>query len=125
MKDLIIASLLLLGFSCSMNAQAQNYKAFEWDIVRLGFVIPSGDGVKGGIAISTEPRLNITDNISAGIRFEFALFNAEEIANQDIELSAASSTALMADYYFSNSSSNRAFAGIGIIPRIGYEVGYL
>lgn len=59
------------------DTQAQNYKKFEWDILRLGYVIPGGDGVSGGLSLGTEPRYNINDNNSAGIRWELALFGSD------------------------------------------------
>lgn len=148
LTTILLSSLFVLILSFS--ASGQNYKSFEWDIVRFGYVIPSGDGTSGGIAISTEPRFNIADNLSLGLRAEFALFGAED--GDLVDIGASGSYALMADYYFNTTSSTRAFAGIGfgtfsggdvtittggveqtaegassigLIPRVGYELGHL
>ncbi len=140
-------TLLTLSFSL----QAQDYGPIEWDVLRLGYVIPSGDGVGAGIAIGSEVRYNISNTLSAGLRAEFALFGSGDLEGADI--GAVGSYSLIGDYYFQTESNKRAFAGfgigtfggasvtvddgmggeieasgdgsIGIIPRLGYELGFL
>ena len=58
------------------KSQATNYKALEWDILRVGYVIPSGEGVKTGFAFGSELRYNVTNAISTRIKSQFALFGS-------------------------------------------------
>lgn len=134
-----------------MNAQAESYTDFEWDILRFGYVIPGGtEGLSSGFAIGSEARYNLKDNISIGLRIEGALYGSDDALGSDVSIGAALSYALMGDYYFKTTSSKRAFAGLGIglfngasvevnggtgsgdagssiglIPRIGYELGHV
>lgn len=128
---------------------AQSYGSFEWDIIRLAYVIPTADGTNGGVAIGSEPRYNINDNISASIRGELAFFGAED---ELIDLGFSGSFTLFGDYNIQNNRNKRAFvgagfgifsgadvtltvngnessseggSGVGIVPRIGYELGFL
>ncbi len=135
----------------NVNAQAESYVDFEWDILRIGYAIPSGgEGIGSGLAFSSEARYNIKDNISAGLRWEIAIYGAGDELGMNVDLGAAGSLALIGDYYFNTESSRRPFAGfgigtfsgasvevngqsgsadagnsIGLIPRIGYEFGHL
>lgn len=145
MKKIIFGICCVVACIGTMNAQS-SYKSFEWDILRLGYVLPSGEGVSGGLAISGEPRYNVNDMLSVGLRYEFALFGSD--LEGDVEIGASSSYALMGDYYLKNDENNRLFAGlgigtfkagtvtvnnvevdgesaIGVIPRVGYEFGHL
>ena len=145
MNKILGILLFLIAMAQVGNSQAESYKAFEWDIIRFGYVIPSGNGVTSGISLGTEPRFNITDNISAGLRIELALVGTDVEGGS---AGAAGSYVAVGDYYFSNSSSKRAFAGLGIgsysgasitvgntkvdggsglgiSPRVGYELGHL
>ena len=152
MKNLFFLVLLCIGFNASTYAQAPSYTDFEWDILRFGYVIPGGDGVSGGLAISGEPRYNLTDNLSIGLRGEFALFGSGDDSG-NVDIGAAASYVLIGDYYFNTTSSKRPFAGFGIgsfdsgnvtitdgngnetefsagsgfgvVPRVGYEFGHL
>lgn len=143
MKKLI----LMVAFAAtSMLSYAQDYTPFEWDIVRFGYAIPAGEGLSSGIAIGSEARYNVNNQISVGLRTEFALFGGGD--SNSASIGAAGSYALMGDYYFSGTSSKRAFAGLGlglfsgasassgtttaeggsgfgVIPRVGYELGHL
>jgi len=133
----------------NINAQAESYTDFEWDILRLGYAVPSGlDNLSSGVALGTEARYNLKDEISIGLRWEIAVYGSSDVAGSSVEIGAAGSIALMGDYYFNTESSKRPFAGlgigtfsggsvststttvdagnsIGIIPRVGYEFGHL
>lgn len=132
----------------SSSSTSLDYRRIEWDLIRFGYVVPFGDGVAGGISVSTEPRFNINNKMSASVRWEIALF-ASDVEDDSASLGASGSYALFGDYYFKEDSANRPFAGlgigtfaggnlevedgngnvtsveggnaIGIIPRIGYE----
>ncbi|MEM9546078.1 MAG: hypothetical protein AAGA77_08895 [Bacteroidota bacterium] len=150
MKNLFFTALAVLFLCSNLNAQAESYTDFEWDIIRFGYVMPSGvDGVSSGFSMGSEPRYNLKDNISVGVRWEIALYGAADDLGSNFDLGAAGSVALIGDYYFNTESSKRAFAGfgigsfsgaslevngetvgdagsaIGIIPRVGYEFGHL
>ena len=150
MKKLFVCTLIAC-FAMVQNVDAQSYGPIEWDVVRLGYVLPSGDGVSGGLAFGSELRYNVNDQISAGLRAEFALFGSGDV--EGVDVGAAGSYALIGDYYFSAESNKRPFAGlgigtfssgsvtvtnpdgsetevdggssIGVIPRVGYELGLL
>ncbi len=144
MKNLFL--IIFVSSTVSLSLQAQDYTQFEWDIARFGYVIPSGDGTSGGIALGTEVRYNVNNTISAGLRYEFAIFGSD--LGDDVDLGSAASSALFGDYYFNDASSKRAFVGfgigsfqgitiktagnsvkgdssLGIIPRVGYELGHV
>jgi len=144
MKKLILMVALI---ATTMISYAQDYTAFEWDIARLGYAIPCGEGVGSGISFGSEVRYNVNNRISAGLRYEVAIYGSDSDSGADI--GAAGSTALMGDYYFSETSSRRPFVGLGlglfsgasatvngttvadggsgfgVIPRVGYELGHL
>jgi len=144
MKNLLFCAICMCAFAFSSNAQS--YKSFEWDIVKFGYVIPGGDGASGGLSLGSEPRYNVNDQFSVGLRWEIALFGSD---SDLVDVGASGSFALMGDYYISNNGNNRFFAGlglgsfssasitvsgmneiggsssIGVIPRIGYELGHL
>ena len=132
----------------TLSAQADNYKAFEWDLIRFGYVIPSSDDVSAGLSISSEPRFNLRDDLSISLRWEIAIFASGD--DDSFDVGAAGSTVLFGDYYFNTEKRSRAFAGLGlglfngatiedsttgteidpgstfgVVPRIGYELGFL
>lgn len=136
----------------SSSSSSLDYRRVEWDIIRFGYVLPFTDGYAGGISMSTEPRVNINNKLSASLRYEIALFGSD-IEDESASLGASGSVALFGDYYFKDSGSSRPFAGlgigsfsgatvtitdvngndveaeggsgIGIIPRVGYETRFL
>jgi len=150
MKKLQLLFICLIAVFGLSTLSAQSYKAFELDILRIGYAIPSGDGLSSGIAFSSEPRYNISDQLSVGLRAEFALFGGGD--DESISVGTSSSYALIGDYYITNSGNKRLFAGlgigtfsggdldatvggqtvtteggssIGIVGRVGYELGIL
>lgn len=112
MKNLLLSAIAVFAISVQGSAQAENYKAFEWDLLRIGYALPSG-GLGSGLAIGSEPRFNVKDNLSVGLRLEFALFAAGDDTG-DVDLGAFSSYAAIGDYYFNTTESKRAFAGAGL-----------
>jgi len=151
----MIKKLLLTAVTITMMAHyasAQSYGPIEWDIIGVGVAFPSSESLSGGITFYSEPRYNINDNFSVGLRWEGAILaGVEDDDNIDIGLSSAWS--LTPDYYFYNNKNQRAFAGLGIglstggattltqddgtieevdaartfglTPRVGYELGLL
>jgi len=151
MKNVFFTLLTLFALGTNLNGQAESYGAFEWDILRLGYAIPGGvDGVGSGLALGSEARYNLKDNLSLGLRWEIAVYGSSDDAGDNFDIGAAGSYALMGDYYFNTESSRRAFAGFGVglfsgasveangqtvdgdagnafgvVPRIGYELGHV
>ena len=101
MKQLFYSLVFLL--TLSFSAQAQDYGSIEWDILRIGYVVPSGDDIGSGFALGSEARYNVNNNISAGIRWELALFGSGDDDNASV--GAAGSIALIGDYYLQTNSS--------------------
>lgn len=149
MKKILLSAALTLCALCNIQAQAENYQLLEWDLFRFGYVLPSGDGVSGGLSVSTAGRAHVKDNIAVGLRYEIALFGSDS-ESSGVDIGASGSIAVMGDYYFSSESNRRAFAGmgigmfnggkveteingvtteadggssIGILPRVGYDLG--
>ena len=85
-----------------------------------------------GIGIHTEPRYNLTDNLSISSRGDINIFD-NQATNESLKLGFFSSAVLLGDYYFKNDKNSRVFTGLGfgyftednqslgIVPRIGYE----
>ena len=97
MRHFFLAALLSCTLATSVQAQATNYGAFEWDIVRLGYAIPGGvDGVTGGLLLGTEPRYNINDQISASLRIEIAVYGSD-LEGDNVDIGAACSYSLFGD----------------------------
>jgi len=112
MKINILFAFLLTAFTFS-TATSQSYGPIEWDIIGLGYAIPTGVGASGGFSFYTEPRYNINDKFSIGLRFEGALLGGAE-DNDNFDVGISSTTSLTPDYYFMNNENKRGFAGLGI-----------
>jgi len=117
MKSLKIATLLLLvSFSAfKAKAQSETFKAFKTDLA-IGYAVPAGSGSKGGVLFAVEPKYSISDQITLGLRLEWALtayaFEAEgESFTGDIK--ATGSYLATADYMF-NTNRVRPFVGLGV-----------
>lgn len=125
----------------SLMSQAESYKAFEFEL-GIGYALASGD-VDGGIAFRLEPRYNLMDNLSVGLRYEAAAVAGSD-DSEFTEASTISSFLVTSDYYFGNGST-RVFGGLGVgifalgsigeggielgskfglAPRIGLELGH-
>lgn len=115
MKNIFsIASLVLISYC--LSAQAPSYTDFEFDLPRIGVVVPEEGVYDGGISLGAELRYNVKDNISVGLRSEISFLGNAEIDSDDenFDLGAFKTAMATADYYFSTTSSRRFFAGIGI-----------
>jgi outer membrane protein X len=133
-----------------LQAQAPSYKDFEWDVIKLGYVLPGGGEYSSGGLGGGELRLNLRDDLSIGLRTESATFD-HAFDDDEFEVEATWSWAATADYYFNTSSPYRTFAGLGfgsftegdikgkdddviirkgitssgLVTRVGYEYGHL
>jgi len=108
----LILLIFAIAFFSSLFAQRAEYKAFKVDVGGL-YAIPSGDGVKAGAGFYFEPKYNITDNIAAGLRMEWAMMGASDDLGDDVSISSLGSYLLTGDYYF-NTKKVRPFAGLGV-----------
>ncbi len=151
--QLLTICLMLFGFT-NVFAQAPSYTDFEWDVVGIGVAIPIDENsIKEGLSLAGEVRYNLADNFSLGLGGEMNFFDLEELDDRGGTgtIGSSFSSYLTADYYFSSSSANRAFAGlafggnvngdieipdtgestftegasgVSLAPRIGYELGH-
>lgn len=103
----IIITLLLFMLSSAVHAQAfqeiDHYRAFEV-VAEGGYARPAGNGTKAGVLLALEPRYNITDRITVGLRSEAtAMARAGyQINNARADGEVGLGIALLAtgDYYF-------------------------
>lgn len=115
MKRIVLVTMIALGGLLQMNAQQANKFRFDFD---LGYAIPQGGG--GGLSFYLEPKWNIKDNMSVGLRFGVAALIKELEENGNTtegEIGANGSYVGTFDYYFSDGSSS-------FVPFIGAGVGY-
>lgn len=119
-KRLPIFFLLVTFFS--LTTKAQDYGTFEWDIVRVGAIYPSDKAIfTRGVSVSTEPRFNISNNFSAGLRLAVDVYGSSPAENI-VDVGVSTSLYVLGDYYFSNKGNKRAFVGLGIGKHAGLEV---
>ncbi len=115
MKNILNIILVILLFTGSSFAQAENYKAFKVDFL-FGYANPttSTSSEKGGLVFSLEPKYNITDKIAVGLKAEGAvLASITDKTSNDGYISLVNSYSLTGEYYFGDSRV-RPFAGLGI-----------
>ncbi|MEL6391826.1 MAG: hypothetical protein AAFY36_13290 [Bacteroidota bacterium] len=147
MRPLFLAAILSCTLLTNVQSQATNYGAVEWDIARIGYAIPSLEGLSGGVLLGTEARYNFTNQISGSLRIEFAIYGTDVIT-ENFDIGLAASYALFGDYYFDDEMPTRFFGGlglgvfsggritingeeesmadsaIGLVPRFGVEIGH-
>ncbi|WP_116107606.1 OmpW family outer membrane protein [Lewinella sp. IMCC34191] len=153
MTKSILSFLLVLVLSGVATAQSNNYRMFEWDLLRLGYAIPGGERFGGGVAFGTEVRYNASDRISVGLRPEVAAYTSN-LEAETIDVGAAGSFVVTGDYYLRTEGGFRPFGGmglgsfggasvtvedtddtvdeedlevgrsLGIVPRVGMEIGH-
>ncbi len=105
----------------SVTTKAQDYGTFEWDIVRLGTASPVNETTfMPGVSLSTEPRFNISNKFSAGLRLGVDIFGSTPAENV-VDIGVSASFYVLGDYYFSNKGNKRAFAGLGVGKHAGLE----
>ena len=112
-KVRIFLTAVLAAATTLLAAQSQNYRHFEWDLLRIGYTAPQSDYYRAGIAGGTEIRYNATDNLSVGLRGELAFYSSD-LDGQNIDIGAATSTLITGDYYLKSSGGFRPFGGVGI-----------
>jgi hypothetical protein len=147
MKSFIFLVLSMLGFALQQsNAQAHSYKAFEWELLNVGYAWGELQKVSAkGVNFGTELRFNATDNLAIGAKLS-AAFLGTDVSGADIGYSGG--YLLTGDYNFVdgyqpirlfaggqigylhgasiNGSTVTAGAtkGLGYGPRVGVEFGH-
>jgi outer membrane protein X len=120
MKTLLFNCLFILLLT-SIHAQERfqeinHYKLFKVQ-VDAGYARPAGKGVKSGLLLALEPKFNINDRISIGLRTEATAMarGGYSINNVSAEAEVGLGIAILptADYYFSNRLA-RPYVGIGL-----------
>ncbi len=111
MKRLSLA-IILVSCVTSLSSQAPSYVNFEWDVFRFGYAVPLDGEVDGGLAFGGEVRYNATDHFSIGIGGDGAVFTPDFFDEGEFGISGAS--LLLGDFYYSNTSGQRLFTGLGV-----------
>ena len=129
MKNFLAIFILSSTVSLSSKGQdAVHLKPFKVDL-SIGYAIPGGEGVKGGIVLAVEPKYAVIPNLAVGLRMEGAIiakfsgYDENGIA-MNTKVKAAGSYLATGDYYFTNNYALRPFAGAGagIFSLAGIEV---
>jgi len=130
MKNFLAIFILSATISLSSKGQedAVHLKPFKVDL-SVGYAIPGGTGVKGGIIFAFEPKYAVIPNLAVGLRMEGAIIakfsGYDEDGNaMDTKVKVAGSYLATGDYYFTNNYALRPFvgAGAGIFSIAGIEV---
>ncbi len=128
----ICLTFLTLTLSLSLFAQekfevVRHYKPFKVD-AGMGHARPQGKGSKAGVLLYVEPKYNVIDKLSVGIRSEATAMARGNVDRNGTEFSANGEAGLSlsflgtADYYFTNRTV-RPFigGGAGIYNLLGIE----
>ena len=129
MKNFLALFILSATISLSSKGQdAVHLKPFKVDL-SIGYAIPGGEGVKGGIVLALEPKYAVIPNLAVGLRMEGAIIAKFSGYDEDgnalnTKVKAAGSYLATGDYYFTNNYALRPFAGAGagIFSLAGIEV---
>jgi outer membrane protein W len=120
------AALALLAAASAARAQAPSYQPIRVDLTFYA-AYAAADATAWGGGVAIEPKFNVTDHLSAGLRLEGAGF-----VTQDVKVSSGGTSANVsqgargvaaflakADYYLTDSTV-RPFVGVGLgLYRIG------
>jgi hypothetical protein len=113
MKKLTL--LFALCVMLTIGANAQEFKPFRVG-VGAGYAIPGGNGAKGGVLFYMEPSYRLQDQISLGLRLEWAAMArgySESVEDAEFKVSTSGSYTVNGQYYFNNNSF-RPFVGLGL-----------
>lgn len=116
MRAKIAAFLAVAALGTTARAQAQNYPPVRVDLVAVIAYGGSGDITAWGGGLAVEPKYNLTDQLSLGVRVEYTglVSQSYDIVGLSLSMSARAVFAILAkaDWYFTTSSS-RPFVGLG------------
>ncbi len=123
MKRLALSTLAVLAFLAApaARAQAPNYQPIRVDLTVYG-AYASADANAYGFGAAIEPKYNLTDQLSIGLRFEGAAFVTQQLeigpaGSQQVSISqgarAVSAYLAKADWYLTTAPV-RPFVGVGL-----------
>jgi outer membrane protein W len=152
MRTKIAAFIAIAALGSTARAEAQNYQPVRVDLTLVVAYGGSGDISAWGGGIAVEPKYNLTDQLSLGLRLEYSglVSQSYTLAGLDLSVSARGVLAILAkaDYYFTTSSSRpflglgagyysigssdvgstgmsaEAFSGFGVFPQFGVNFGH-
>lgn len=104
-----------LGFAQAASAQAENYQPIREDTGLAGAYAASMGG--GGFGATVEPKFNLLDKVSLGLRLEGVVTFGGSIggADQDVSVGMGASAASLAkgEYFFTTGTA-RPWVGLGL-----------
>ena len=110
MFSILFLAIVVLGYS-----QSTMFKPFKVDFA-FGFASPAGSGTKAGVLFALEPKYNITNNITAGLRLEGAVMARASVdqTGQTVtgDVKANASYVATGDYFYMTGKF-RPFTGVG------------
>lgn len=127
MKRLALPLLALLVLAApAARAQAPNFQPIRVDLTFFG-AYASADATSWGGGVTLEPKYNLTDHLSIGLRFDAAAFVTQDVTvssetgDASVSQGARAVTTFLAkaDYYLTTTPV-RPFVGLGLgLYRIG------
>lgn len=111
MKKVLVTLSTLFLLNLTAQAQSADYRNFKFDLL-LGYAAPTVSGVKGGLAISLEPKFNVSNTNAIGLKIETALLSITPTSSQSSTVQAVGSYLLTGEHYFGDGLA-RTFIGIG------------
>jgi hypothetical protein len=110
-KFSVVLCLVLVAASASY---AQDLKPFRFGIGG-GYAAALGTGASGGLIIGFEPSYRVKDNLSIGLRAEFALIARGVVNGATGTVAALGSWTLNGQYYLGDKTEGfRPFVGAGL-----------
>jgi len=118
MRTKIAAFIAVAALGATARAEAQNYQPVRVDTT-LVIAYAAGDVSAYGGGLAIEPKYNLTDQLSLGLRFEAVGMVSQSITPSlvgglDLSMSARAAVSFLAkaDYYLTTSNA-RPFLGLG------------
>lgn len=116
MRTKFAAFVAFAALGTTARATAENYPPVRVDLTAVIAYAGSGDITAWGGGLAVEPKYNLTDHLSLGLRLEFTglVSQSYDIAGLSLSTSARGVFAILAkaDWYLTTSSS-RPFVGLG------------
>jgi outer membrane protein W len=112
MKKLSI--VLFLAVVAASSSYAQDLKPFRFGI-GTGYALAFGTGASGGVILGFEPSYRVKDNLSIGLRAEFALVVKGVVTGNSGTVATLGSWTLNGQYYIGDKTEGfRPFVGAGL-----------
>lgn len=119
MKKITSLFIVMLSMVNYVAAQSENYQVFRMEITPHVTYIPAKFGGWGG-GLSIEPKINITDNICAGIRIVETIFGSRNgisagnsAASVDLGITFMTSYGIVGEYFFTTNKF-RPYVGLSL-----------